>query len=250
MAMLLLTAFVFTACNDDDKKEIIVVGFNDKLTTANTTFSTDLGVEDTSNPYGSTFVYQFKDSNSAVELNHIYSDWSYGPSFSGGFTYTNTNDKTTPGFSNISAITATGKTGAVYLTSNTSEFSVARITNLKSNDFKFKGAWVTNTTYAYLAVIEGKDGYLDQTKFNDGDWFILTATGFSADNKEVGKVDFYLADFRNGKKEAINTWKWFDWSAIAHAEYIKFTMSSSDTGEYGMNTPAYFCLDDITLEEK
>ncbi len=248
LMMLLLSAFVFTACNDDDKKEIIVVNFNDKLTTADSTFSTDQGVEDTSNPYGSTFVYQFKDSQNAIEFNHFYSDWGYGASFSGGFTYTNTTDKTTLDFSNLSAITAKGTSGSVYLTSNTSEFSVARITNLKSDNFKFKGAWITNTTYAYLVI---KEGNAFASKFNDGDWFILTATGYSADDKVIGKVDFYLADYRNGNTEAFDTWRWFDWSAIGNADYIKFTMSSSDTHpEYGMNTPAYFCMDAITLEEK
>ena len=72
LLMLFMAAFVFTACNDDDKKEVIVVNFNDKLSTANSTFSTDQGVIDTSNPYGSTYVYQIKDIQNAIELNHFY----------------------------------------------------------------------------------------------------------------------------------------------------------------------------------
>ena len=60
----------------------------------------------------------------------------------------------------------------------------------------------------------------------------------------------YLADYRDGKTEVLNTWKWFDWTSIANAAYINFELSSTDIGEYGMNTPAYFCMDAITMIEK
>ena len=246
LLMLLFTAFVFTACNDDDKKEIIVVNYNDKLSTTESTFATTDGVLDNTNPYGGMYVYQFNDSKNAIQANHFYNDWGFG----GGFTYSNTTDKTTPGYMNLSAITAGGKSGSVYLISKTDEFTKATITNLKENDFVFKGAWVTNSTYAYLAVTAGEDGYMNETKFNDGDWFLLTATGHAASGTVIGKAEIYLADYRSGKTEALNTWKWFDWSGISNAAYITFEMTSSDNGEWGMNTPAYFCMDDITLEEK
>ena len=68
---------------------------------------------------------------------------------------------------------------------------------------------------------------------------------------EIGRVDFYLADYRNKKTEIVNTWQWFDWSPIANASYITFELSSTDNNPKGeMNTPAYFCLDGITLIEK
>ena len=121
-------------------------------------------------------------------------------------------------------------------------------------------AWVTNATYAYLAVKNGDDGsdpsYVK--KFTNDDWFKITAVGYKANDNEIGRVDFYLADFRNGKTEIVNTWKWFDWSSIKDADYIKFEMSSTDNSEYeneegvlvsSMNTPSYFCLDGITLIE-
>ena len=95
-------------------------------------------------------------------------------------------------------------------------------------------------------------------KFTNDDWFKITAVGYKANDNEIGRVDFYLADFRNGKTEIVNTWKWFDWSSIKDADYIKFEMSSTDNSEYeneegvlvsSMNTPSYFCLDGITLIE-
>jgi hypothetical protein len=59
-----------------------------------------------------------------------------------------------------------------------------------------------------------------------------------------------LADFRNGKSDIVNSWSWIDFTPLASAEYIEFEMSSTDTGDFGMNTPSYFCMDDITLTEK
>ena len=150
----------------------------------------------------------------------------------------------------MSAITGTGENGSVYLTANASSYTEARITNLQAGTYRFKGAWVTNTTYDYLAIKDGNDGGSGLVaKFEDGDWFMLTAVGYTDSGTEVGSVDFYLADFRDGKSEIVNTWEWFDWSELADAAYITFELSSTDTGDYGMNTPSYFCLDGVTLQE-
>ena len=255
--LLLVSVFAFCGCSDendevkggdDDKKEA-VISFEDLLTEENTTYVTDQGEVDTTNPYG-IYKFRFKDSKSMAELNHYY--WQ-GGSFGGGFTYTNTTDVQTPGYTNLSAITAKGKNGKVYLTAKTDKHTTAQITNLQTDKYNFKGAWITNCTYTYLAIKEGNDGYLNRPKFEANDWFKITATGYNEADKELGKVEFYLADYRNGKSEVVNTWKWFDWSSISNANYIKFELSSTDNDpdpEIGMYTPAYFCLDGITLIEK
>lgn len=77
----------------------------------------------------------------------------------------------------------------------------------------------------------------------------MTAIGYQANGSEIGKVDFYLADYRDGKTKVVNTWEWFDWSSIEDADYIQITLSSTDNNDYGMATPSYFCLDGITLIE-
>lgn len=254
--LLMLSVFAFCSCGDDDKitddgkegvKNEVVISYESLLTKENTTFVTDQGEVDPTNPYGIN-KYLFEDPQSLVELNHYY--WT-GGSFGGGFTYTNTTDTQTPGYANLSAITAKGVKGKVYLTAKTDQYTTAQITNTQSDKYNFKGAWITNSTYAYLAIKDGNDGYNNQTKFEADDWFKITATGHDANGNSIGHIDFYLADYRNGKTEIVNTWKWFDWSSISNAEYITFEMSSSDTDpDLGMNTPAYFCLDGITLIEK
>ena len=45
----------------------------------------------------------------------------------------------------------------------------------------------------------------------------------------------------------IDDWTWFDTSGLGKVHGLKFSLSSSDTGQFGMNTPAYFAMDDLTV---
>ena len=191
--LLLLSVFVFCSCGDDDDvKNEVVVSFENLLSDVESEF-TPTGEQPTGYD---VFETNIKDSQNLIECNHYYSAWG----FSGGFTYTNKTDITTPGASKNSAITGKGKNGTTYLTIYTNSFNTAKVTNLNQGKYIFKGAWVTNSTYAYLAVKDGNDGYHNETKFEDDDWFKLTAIGHGADGSSVGSIDFYLADYRNGKK--------------------------------------------------
>ncbi len=236
------------SCSNDDEptvpneKQDVVVSFEDKLTEANTAFAPTEGEN-----YGEWGykVTSFTDSKSLVKCNSYFSDYGFG----GGFTYTNATDVTTPGYLNLSAITGKGKEGSVYLTASIT--NPTQLDNLQTDKYQFKGAYITNTTYDYLAIKDGNDGSgIVKGPFTDGDYFTVTAIGHDASGEEVGRSTFYLADYRDGKSSIVNTWEWFDWTPLAGAAYVTFEMESTDTGEYGMNTPNYFCLDGITLTEK
>lgn len=102
------------------------------------------------------------------------------------------------------------------------------------------GFFVTNTAYAINSMTNG-DGFAK--KFEQGDWFKLTAT---ADNGNT--AEFYLADFRSDNPAdhyMLTTWEWFDLSSLGQVRSISFALTSSDVGAYGMNTPSYFCLDNF-----
>ncbi len=104
---------------------------------------------------------------------------------------------------------------------------------------------VTNTTYAYLSMKNG-DAYAK--KFDSGDFFTLHVAGFDGANgagAKVGQVDFNLADFLNGKNTIVNTWQTVDLTSLGGARSLSFTFSSSDNGDFGMNTPAYVAVDNI-----
>lgn len=103
--------------------------------------------------------------------------------------------------------------------------------------FGATGCYVTNAAYAYESMLNG-DAYTK--KFDETDWFLLTATGY-LQGEATASADFYLA------KEGmiVDEWQWFDLSSLGTVDEIHFTLSSSDTGAWGMNTPAYFCIDNF-----
>lgn len=177
-----------------------------------------------------------------VDYNKDYGSWS-------GFAISTHKDTETPGFENqYSAVTGGGAAeSATYAVGFTgSSGSVMQL----SAPAVIPGAYVTNSTYAYLSMKEG-DAYAK--KFGgetglDKDWFKLTATGLDADGKETGAIDFFLADYRSEVASGdyiVKSWKWIDLSKLGSVSSVRFTHSSTDNGAYGMNTPAYFCLDHV-----
>ena len=112
------------------------------------------------------------------------------------------------------------------------------------------GLYVTNNNFAYYSM---KNGDAFSKKFGgdnggDADWFLLTITGLNANNEITGSVDFYLADFRfedNNSDYIVDTWDYVELSSLGQVKSMEFTLNSSDTGAWGMNTPAYFVIDSI-----
>jgi len=167
----------------------------------------------------------------------------------GNFTYSNQTDTTTPGFTNDrAAITGdgvgagqdnyaigyTGTTGSSVLTFNNAQTVL--------------GGYFTNTTYAYLAMANGDDGNgipspFIKGPFGEGDFFKLTVTGLDEFGGALGSLDFLMADGAN----VIDTWEWFDLSGLGEVNGLSFSLSSSDNGSFGMNTPAYFAVDNLTI---
>lgn len=112
-------------------------------------------------------------------------------------------------------------------------------TNPKSID-------ITNTTYVAQSIVEG-----DQfaRAFHHGDYFKLDILGYSGLNgtgTQVGDVPFYLADFRGTSLILVSDWTTVDLSSLAGSSSLEFNLTSTDNGQFGMNTPAFFAVDNIT----
>jgi hypothetical protein len=166
-----------------------------------------------------------------------------------GWAYSSMSDKTTAGYGNqYSAITGSGWNGSsaygVAYDGTVPTISLPQSTTVN-------GAYFTNTTYAYLSM---KAGDAFAKKFggptgNDQDWFKLTIIGKDEIGKLTGTVDFYLADYRfadNTKDYLVDKWTWVDMTSLGmNVKSLEFGLSSSDNGSWGMNTPAYFAIDNI-----
>lgn len=167
-----------------------------------------------------------------------------------GFAVSNKTDMTTVGYANqYSAITGKGVSGSA-------NYGVAYPNPVSIVTFKdtiVSGLYVTNSTYAYLSM---KNGDSFSKKFggesgNDPDWLLLTIEGFDSDNKPTGKVYFNLADFAystNTNDYIVNTWEWVNLSKLGRISKLKFSLRSSDNGAWGMNTPGYFCIDNLNQQ--
>ena len=112
------------------------------------------------------------------------------------------------------------------------------------------GLYVTNSAYTYLSLKYGdgvgkKFGGAHNT---DPDWFRLTVKGWYQGSLVADSVNFYLADFRSSDTSQhyiLRTWKFVDLLPLGNVDSLYFTLNSSDTGVFGMNTPAFFALDNF-----
>ncbi len=186
----------------------------------------------------------------------IFYSWS-------GWAYSNTGDDSTMSYSNqYSAITASGidtlssggrNYGVSYVLSDfiTAETIPVPLDFIDYSAHEVKGFFVTNSTYAALILGQG-DAFAKKfggDSGNDPDWFKLSVWGL-LDSIETDTVEFYLADYRfddNSKDYIIKTWQWVELSSLGKVDSLIFDLSSSDAGMWGMNTPAYFCVDNIYM---
>jgi hypothetical protein len=185
---------------------------------------------------------------------------SYNPDWSSwnGFAYSRSTDTETAGWGNqYSAFTGSGNADSptFAVKNGGANFSLSTVSSVQ-------GVYVTNTTYAALSMRDGDmfakqfGSSLNAAGEDDGtngeDWFLLTITGLDAEENEVGSVEFYLADFRFAADEddyIVDSWQYVDLTSLGTVAHLSFQLTSSDVGNWGMNTPNYFALDDLEIGE-
>lgn len=107
------------------------------------------------------------------------------------------------------------------------------------------------TSYLYGVMSNGNpygsnpDMSLEQVR----GWFMMTVTGYDAQGNVTSTVSEYVADFRDSERkvEIPTTWKQLNLSSLGKVNRIEFNFSGSDTGAYGLNTPAYMAIDNIKV---
>jgi hypothetical protein len=180
--------------------------------------------------------------------------------WSSGWTYSNMTDVTTAGYANQwSSYAGGGATGS----SNFGIYYAGYLGTRASIDFGSPTAVasmnVTNNTYAALSMLNGDsygkqfgspnnaNGTPDGT--NGEDFLRLLVIGLDADSVITDTVVFYLADYRaadNSLDYIVNEWKTLDLTPLGLVRYLAFDFESSDTGAFGINTPTYFAMDNLT----
>lgn len=134
-----------------------------------------------------------------------------------------------------------------YIVGYYSSFYSKRPTDMLFTDTRLYtpvSVYINLSTWGYYAVA-GQDSYA--RGFVKGDTFTLTIHGVAADDTEK-TVEVELASFPDTELIAATDWKLVDLSSLGAVKELYFTLDSTDSGEWGMNTPAYFCLDKLAVE--
>ncbi|MFK7922283.1 MAG: DUF4465 domain-containing protein, partial [Bacteroidia bacterium] len=176
--------------------------------------------------------------------NSMFSSWS-------GWSVSTKQDTVTAGFGNqYSAVPGIGAEGsATFAVASMFSPSILEVTNNGAGK-QVEGMYITNATFVYRSLLEGD---MFAKKFggetgDDPDFFMVTIKAYNGGTLSTDSVDFYLADYRfadNTQDYIVKEWTWLDLSSLGDADSLLFDINSSDTGAAGMNTPAYFCMDNF-----
>jgi len=191
-------------------------------------------------------------SSGGLAFNNVYTAFDAWE----GWAYSNTVDISTAGFLNqYSAMTGGGAAASeTYAVAYNPAPGVATI-NIPS-DRRLVSADFVNTTYAYLAIRDGDDGVPPEfggplvAEFTTGDHFLLQISGYD-EGGLIDTVPFYLADYSdytpgdNDDDFIVTEWTTVDLAPLAEATQLQFALSSTDVGDFGVNTPTYFAIDNI-----
>ncbi len=178
-------------------------------------------------------------------INH-YTESNWG-GYWDGFAFSNWTDTTTEGYTNQWSVYA-GEAhsgdifGIGYVPSDLNTYQLIPITvNFQTPQYPVS-IWITNSTYTALAI---KNGTSFSEPFSDGDYYYVKILGFK-DGNITDSVIHYLADYRNNGHFVQKDWQEVDLTPLGQVDSLKFTVFSTDVGQYGTNTPTYFCFDDLS----
>jgi hypothetical protein len=248
------TAEITITVNDD----LYVIDFEDPRVLGYLAGPTAYGENLYSTYTGANRYFGYDDPSGLFMFVNV-SSWIELIDFSGGgIAISQWNDMTTRSFTNQLSVYYSDATTGFGGYNGSKTFAVAHGTGdtrsiISFNDGEtectFDHFWVTNSAFAVLSMRDGDD-FSKKFSVEDQDWFKLVITAYDKDDNRTGAtVEFYLADFRTATSPGIITeWTKVDLKPLGNRVHtVKFDLQSSDVGDWGMNTPAYFCFDNLAI---
>ncbi|RYE23352.1 MAG: DUF4465 domain-containing protein [Sphingobacteriales bacterium] len=185
-----------------------------------------------------------------------YQSSQFGTYWDHGFSYSNMVDSLTGDYTNDHAsIAGYGyNNSAQYLVSwgpSTKVFLKGKAQGQPVNGF-----YISNATYPYFIMKDGDPfGFAKKMggpSGNDSDWYSIIVRGYNNGQLTADSVETFLADFRdpsNATDTVYRGWRWVNLLPLGEVDSLVFSVSSSDVGQFGINTPAYFCIDNFGTYE-
>ncbi len=122
-----------------------------------------------------------------------------------------------------------------------------------NNPTTFRSIRVSNNNYAANSMQNG-DAFAKQfggPSGDDPDWFLLSIVAHNS-IEAFDTIEVYLADYRfsdNSLDYILDDWLEIDLTSFGEVDSLEFLLTSSDVGQFGMNTPAFFSLDHVISDE-
>ena len=196
-------------------------------------------------------------SNSGITFQY---DWhsSFGY-WSGGSAYTNLNDTVDGTYTNLYG----NITGSAFSGSNYATAQNGAVISFSNNTTAVNGFYITNTTFAWKVIKQGNSfsrRFGDTTGTNSvpsipqgtyPDWFKLSVFGYRNGTQLTDTINFYLADYKAPgtlNDYTVKNWQYVNCTALGQVDSIKFELTSSDVGSFGINTPTYFSMDNFVTQ--
>jgi hypothetical protein len=129
--------------------------------------------------------------------------------------------------------------------------------NFTSGSGTVEGLYVCLSSYTYGVIEYGNTfgTYGVATPLRDVDsgngYFKLQAYGFNGNTPTNGgdPVEIYLARYSGHSTVVapLTSWTYFDLSDLGDVTRVEFNFDGNDSGTYGLNTPAYVCMDNVRV---
>ena len=196
--------------------------------------------------YNDSGVCQFIYTNEArFMLSHLPSQNSYGGQSWEGFTLSRVSQDTANVFGCVANGGIAGE-GTPYVIGYFSDW-VTMTQGYSSNIILFDQEYYPDYVYicqnsnTMKAIAEG--GVFNARAFNENDTLALIISAIDGSFQEIATTVYYLAV--DGEKN--NGWVKVPLSVLGKTAGLSFRMTTTDIGQFGMNTPMYFALDALTV---
>lgn len=245
-----LSALIFVGCKKDDGPGYVLETLTFENIPAASLAGPTASGENLYSAYGEGQFTGYSDIKTGLtwEINEGYGAIDF---WNGGIAASRWNDKATAGHPNACSVYFgdPGKGGH----NDSQTFGIAYApASLSFNSAAvgvFDHLWLCNATYTALSMKNGDD-FAKKFSYEDQDWLKLIIAGTDAAGAVIETTEYYLADFRTDFSGGIREgWHRIDLSVLGPVNGLAFTLESSDVGEYGLNPPAYFCIDDIAVRQ-
>lgn len=144
-----------------------------------------------------------------------------------------------------------------YVDAYNSSYATRPKIDFTSGSGLIEGMYVCLSSYTYGVIMNGNafgsSGVATPLKdvASGKGYFKLLAYGFNGSTPTNGgaPVEIYLAQYNNHLPVVapVTAWTYFDLSDLGTVTRVEFNFQGNDSGTYGLNTPAYVCIDNVKV---